>query len=195
MSKMNRSEAGLLGALHTRQVWHKRYEENPRFCKHCGKRLAYEKRRNTFCNKSCAASFNNRGVQRNAVAKRSCLICGKETHNEKYCSNDCFQKGQWKERVVQMEQAGSLLPCKNGVYDYNPDVGKRYLAETRGRKCELCGRTTWEGQPIPLILDHIDGNPTDHRFTNLRLVCGNCNMLLPTFAGRNRGKGRAVRYF
>lgn len=28
---------------------------------------------------------------------------------------------------------------------------------------------------------------------NLRLVCGNCNMMLPTFSGRNRGNGRAWR--
>ncbi|MCK9458525.1 MAG: endonuclease [Proteobacteria bacterium] len=72
-------------------------------------------------------------------------------------------------------------------------MAKKYLAETRGRQCEICNNSEWMGKPIPLILDHINGDPEDHRLENVRLVCGNCDMQLPTFAGRNRGKGRKSR--
>lgn len=46
------------------------------------------------------------------------------------------------------------------------------------------------GKPIPLVLDHINGHSGDWRLDNLRLVCGNCNMMLPTYKNKNRGNGR-----
>jgi len=55
----------------------------------------------------------------------------------------------------------------------------RYLrsaAPTR-TACERCGRTEWEGEPIPLHLDHINGEATDNRIENLRVLCPNCHAL------------------
>lgn len=40
------------------------YEENPKLCKCCDKPLHYDKRKSTFCNSSCSATFNNKGVNR-----------------------------------------------------------------------------------------------------------------------------------
>jgi hypothetical protein len=36
------------------------YLTNPKKCKECGRKLSYEKRKNTFCDKSCSTIFNNR---------------------------------------------------------------------------------------------------------------------------------------
>jgi hypothetical protein len=65
------------------------------------------------------------------------------------------------------------------------------VLETQGRCCAICGITEWRGEPVPLVLDHVNGLSSDWRVSNLRLVCGNCDMLLPTFKSRNRGRGRA----
>lgn len=43
------------------------YEANPNLCKKCGKPLPWEKRRNEFCDRSCSASYNNKGVARNSL--------------------------------------------------------------------------------------------------------------------------------
>ena len=40
---------------------------------------------------------------------------------------------------------------------------------------------TWLGLPLALVLDHIDGDPTNNRRENLRLVCPNCDSQLPTY--------------
>ena len=51
--------------------------------------------------------------------------------------------------------------------------------------CIICGQgPEWLGNSLTLILDHINGNPKDHRLINLRFVCPNCNEQLPTTAGR-----------
>jgi hypothetical protein len=42
-------------------------------------------------------------------------------------------------------------------------------------------------------MDHIDGNSENNHLSNLRLVCGNCDMLLPTYKSKNKGNGRAYR--
>lgn len=60
------------------------------------------------------------------------------------------------------------------------------------RQCERCFRTEWEGEPIPLELDHINGVSNDHRFENLRLLCPNCHALTPTWRGRKRSASRVV---
>ena len=70
---------------------------------------------------------------------------------------------------------------------------RRYLLALRGHRCERCGITEWQGEPAPLVLDHINGNSDDWRPENLRLVCGNCDMQLPTYKAKNRGNGRHFR--
>ena len=53
-------------------------------------------------------------------------------------------------------------------------------------KCQCCGiGPEWNGKPMPLILDHINGINNDHRLCNLRFVCSNCDTQLPTYKSRN----------
>ena len=47
--------------------------------------------------------------------------------------------------------------------------------------CSICGlQPFWQGKELTLILDHINGKNNDDRLDNLRWVCPNCNMQLPT---------------
>jgi hypothetical protein len=46
----------------------------------------------------------------------------------------------------------------------------------------------WAGKPLPLILDHANGNKLDNSVKNLRYVCPNCDAQLSTRGGANRGR-------
>ena len=125
--------------------------------------------------------------------RASCLNCGLPVNTcvAKYCSSACQQVYQYKKWIEQWK-----LGLVDGGVSNNMSVSnyvRRWLIETGGYKCSICGITQWCGQPVPLIVDHIDGNAHRTVFGNVRLVCGNCNMQLPTFAGRNRGHGRLIR--
>lgn len=60
--------------------------------------------------------------------------------------------------------------------------------------CACCGiGPVWNGRPMPLILDHINGINNDNRLENLRFVCSNCDSQLDTYKSRNKGNGSANR--
>ena len=190
---LSTSEAGKLGALAAANTIHAKKQDridlwnlNPKLCKFCHYSITYENRRNDFCNHSCAAAFNNKGVRRHGEATNHCLNCGKNTYNNKFCSKDCMSDFGWKEIKNKLLISGVDVSNAN-------KQGKRYLIELYEGRCQICDLSKWRGQAIPLVLDHINGNPYDNSLINLRVICHNCNAQTPTFAGKNKGNGRIER--
>ena len=56
-------------------------------------------------------------------------------------------------------------------------------------ECEMCGiGGAWQGRPLILHVDHVNGDCLDSRVENLRFLCPNCHTQTATWAGRNAGR-------
>lgn len=55
-------------------------------------------------------------------------------------------------------------------------------------QCSRCGISEWQGKPLSIQIDHINGVNDDYRLENLRMLCANCHALTPTHGRRNVGK-------
>ena len=190
--KMTRAEAGMLGMIERVRRVKARYEANPNLCPTCQRPIPYDKRHtNKFCSHSCAATFSNLHRVRTKKPLVICAGCGKKTKNPKFCSNKCQREFDYQKTVSDW-LAGKLDGLRSAYM--TTDWVKRWIGERDGKKCSICQGTEWLGKPMPLILDHIDGNGLNSVPQNLRFVCPNCDRFLPTFGSRNRGKGRKARH-
>jgi 5-methylcytosine-specific restriction endonuclease McrA len=87
-----------------------------------------------------------------------------------------------KNAISNFLKDGSSL-SNHAVKDRLRDIGVTQC-------CKECGIDTWNGEKIPLELDHINGKSTDNRIENLRLLCPNCHSLTNTWRGRNINTGK-----
>lgn len=78
------------------------------------------------------------------------------------------------------------------TYTNNGRLRRRLIAEgLKEARCEGCGLDAWLGEPLPLALDHINGDHVDNRIENLRILCPNCHALTPTWCRRRNSNSRA----
>ena len=90
---------------------------------------------------------------------------------------------------------GKLFGPKRPIEDY---LEKGYSIQSHKLKnrlieegifehmCYSCGRSRWEGQIIPLELDHINGDHSDNSLSNIRLLCPNCHAQTSNYRGKNK---------
>ena len=167
---------------------------NKRFCLYCGKEITGDSRKK-FCNHSCSASYNNKGVARNGHKKELyCKNCGKplEKHQTKFCSKECNVDFNYKEQI-KLWQNGEIKGC-DSAGAVSPYV-RRYMLEKANYSCEKCGfnkNNEYTGLSI-LQLHHKDGDCYNNSEDNIEVLCPNCHCLTENFGSRNKNSTRIDR--
>ena len=158
---------------------------NTKHCVNCGKPIYISAK---YCSSLCNIKYNNLTNVVLVKDERFCLCCNTKITKDvkkisKFCSRYCNLKYNKDIRNKKIEE---------GIIT-NRQALRRYFLEKKGNVCEICGNTQWNNLKIPLVLDHINGNPYDNNLTNLRLICPNCDAQTPTYKGKNVGNGRHER--
>ncbi len=190
--KMTKAESGKLGSIKMAENVRKRYEENPKKCKHCGKVIPYEFRHmKVFCDQHCSGKFNSLERWKHHE-KKKCIQCGNDCDSNKdFCSRKCFNQHRYDNNVLSWkcgEHSGL-----NG-YNISPFI-RKYIFEKYESKCCKCGwcEVNKKTGNIPLQINHVDGDHKNNSEDNLELICPNCHSLTENFGSLNRGKGRNKR--
>lgn len=160
-------------------------------CVNCKCRIS-SKYAKKFCSRSCAASYNNvNNPKRTNNEQVVCLFCRtkfsvrpQSVSRNLYCSTTCCIDHK---NAIRLKKNSELL--RQGLLKSRQYI-REVLLSRRAHRCAICKLTEWNGKPITLWLDHIDGCAANNMLSNFRLICPNCDTQQPTFGAKNYGNGR-----
>lgn len=124
---------------------------------------------------------NSEGSSRHGVKKR----CVELSIPIPLASGKTMTKNACKTRVIPVEEYFAKNTNRTGHTTREKIIRENLL----NYKCAFCGNDgNWNGKPLTLELDHINGDHLDNRLKNLRFLCPNCHAQTETFRGRKNKK-------
>ena len=164
------------------------------------KRQAFEERKERIALKKLDAE-ERAADARIAAAQRKIETAGKKT-DAGGMAESRFEamKARMESEIAKQEEykaaarARAGNPCAQTRKSTVTDRAKRYRANQRGckpagaKKCKLCGSKS------DMMVDHVDGDESNGRKSNLRWLCRSCNTLLGAEMARSGEGRRTVQY-
>lgn len=133
------------------------------------------------------------------LSDSKCLSCGEKIFYNKYrqkglfCDTQCSANYKTDQYITKW-LAGEIDGLTNAKATNTSSYIKTYMKKNY-KHCEICGLDKWNNLPIPLEMDHIDGNALNNNRTNLRMICPNCHNQTDNYGAKNFGKSTRVLYY
>jgi 5-methylcytosine-specific restriction endonuclease McrA len=141
----------------------------------------------THCSRACA---NSRQFSEASKIKKSAAnnkFYSSLTIEEKVKRGDCVRaKYNYAEQQRKSIQTKIDKSWSRPYEEMSVQSLRKRLIHEHNYCCDECGQTNvWNGKPLTLEMDHIDGNPRNNVISNLRILCPHCHSQTDTFRARN----------
>jgi hypothetical protein len=146
-------------------------------CECCGNKHDASYGSGRFCSSKCARGFSTKAKRKEISEAVSKSLKGRPGRPQTNISPDTMMKIKQTWHTKMMEAEFDTLGWES--------KRKRVLSE-QNHKCNHCGISEWQGKPIILEIDHINGIGDDNRRENLEAICPNCHSVTDTWRGRNK---------
>ena len=150
-------------------------------CKKCGNNFEPQKGLLNYCSIECR---NSRTWTDEDKKKKS-----ESAKNSEKVKNSIENTKKW----FDYKNHGKKIQDTWNKKLLNEDFGKLSFERLRKRVrleqngcCNHCGISEWNGKPLTLELEHIDGNNANNERSNLESICPNCHSQTSTWRGKNK---------
>lgn len=125
-------------------------------CLNCGKSFNAKDYRQKFCGMSCAATFNNKGINRNPKSdNKICHVCGGNKHKDAKTCRRCYNK---QKCLLQDKTLGYFISNQKYLTSKCGEIrkhAKQVLENSNTEKvCVVCKNHEWDEI---LEIHHIKG--------------------------------------
>jgi HNH endonuclease len=155
--------------------------------KQCPKCNTEHNKTGIYCSRKCANSrtFSSEAIEKKRISNSNYWHSLTE-EEQKQIAADKRSKYDYADQQRRAAETKRQQSWSRPHEEMGSGSVKKRLLHERGHICEQCGvGNSWQGKPLMVEMDHINGNNKDNHVENLRLLCPNCHSQTPTFRARN----------
>lgn len=119
-----------------------------------------------------------------------CEFCGTKfetNRKQKFCTPKCASEKRHIDAYHHFLNNNDEY-CRG---NYIPKNFRKFFLEEQNNVCAICqSPPIHNGKELIFIIDHIDGDASNNRRENLRLICPNCDSQLDTYKSKNKNSKR-----
>jgi len=123
-----------------------------------------------FCNAKCARGFSTKQKRKEINEKVSKSLKGRKGAATPWSEETRNKISEtWIKKAIEADFESLSFGTQRKV-----------VIHEQGNKCSKCSIHVWQGQSLPLEIDHINGIRDDNRRENLEALCPNCHSITLT---------------
>lgn len=155
-------------------------------CEKCGTDILIKYGSGRFCSAKCARSFAT-SKDREGINKK---VSEKLKGRKLWSRPDSFRLAE-NARKVRMKRLQKTWETEE-IQNLSDFARRTRILKEQDNQCFVCHLSSWNGSFLKLQLDHIDGNRSNNKRENLRMICPNCHSQTENYCGKSKNTSKEL---